>query len=100
MYEVQIQPNVDNELVDFAIRCTLEHGEECAERMIRSFEKSISLLEDFPQRGVKRLKYIPNRYRAVTFWEHKWLLYQIDEAGKTVYVDYLIDDRSSYGALL
>lgn len=100
MYEVYIQPNVDNELADFAIRCTIDNGEECAERMIASFEKAIALLEEFPQRGVKRLKYIPNYYRAVTFWEHKWLIYQVDEGSRTVYVDYLMDDRSNYGTLL
>lgn len=30
MYEVWIQPNVDKELVDFAIRCMVDNGKECA----------------------------------------------------------------------
>ena len=30
MYEVRIQPNVDKEFVDFAIRCMVDNGKECA----------------------------------------------------------------------
>ena len=100
MYEVRIQPKVDKALVDFAIRCAVDNGKECADRMTDSFEKTIALLEDFPQRGVQRLKYLPDYYRAVTFWSHKWLVYRIDETGKIVYINYLIDDRSNYGTLL
>lgn len=100
MYKIYVAPAVNEALVDFSIRCTLDHGVECADRMVAGFQKSVSLLKEFPQRGVQRLRYIPKQYRVITFWTHKWLVYQIDEISKEVFIDYMIDDRSNYGRLL
>lgn len=100
MYEVKVAPGVNQELIDFSVRCAQDNGMDCAERMINSFEKAVSLLAEFPQRGSRRLKYIPAAYRTVSFWAHKWLVYRIDEEKQCVYVNYLIDERSNYGALL
>ena len=68
MYEVRIQPKVDKELVDFAIRCAVDNGKECADRMTDSFEKTIALLEDFPQRGgVRHKRPLPAEFSYESF---------------------------------
>ena len=100
MYKIYVAPTVNEALLDFSIRCTLDNGVECADQMVDCFQKSVSLLQEFPQRGVQRLRYIPNQYRVITFWPHKCLVYQIDEISKDVFIDYMIDDRSNYGKLL
>ncbi len=100
MYEVIIDPKVEEELLSFVIRCTMDHGAECGEQVTHAFAHTVDLLAEYPQRGVQRLVNIPSRYRAVRFWAHKWLVYFIHEKESIVYVDFLIDDRSNYGRLL
>lgn len=100
MYKVAVDPKVEEELLNFAIRCTIDHGMDCGERMTQAFAHTVELPAEYPQRGVQRLEYIPSAYRAVRFWKHKWLVYLIHEKEHTVYIDFLIDDRSNYGRLL
>lgn len=100
MYEVIVEPNVEDELLRFVVRCTIDNGEGCGERVADAFAHAVDMLSDYPQRGVQRLTDIPSCYRAVSFWKHKWLVYLVDEECRKVYIDFLIDDRSNYGRLL
>ena len=100
MYEAIVDSTVEEELLSFVVRCTIDNGEECGEHVVDSFAHAVELLSEYPQRGVQRLADIPSSYRAIRFWKHKWLVYLIDEESSKVYIDYLIDDRSNYGRLL
>ena len=99
MYNVLITPLVSDILIDYARRFALDNGIECANKFTDSFDHAVESLTEIPQRGVRKLKYIPSRYRIIPFWKHLWLVYQIDENAKEVYVDFLIDDRSDYGKI-
>lgn len=68
----------------------------CALRLLDAFDKAIDALTITPDRGC-RLADIPSKYRAISFWEHLWLVYMVD--GQTVYVDLIIDNRQNYGKI-
>lgn len=99
MYNVVVAPSVSEALVEFAEKCALDNGVECALHLADSFDHAVESLKEMPHRGAKNLEYIPKRYRIITFWRHLWLVYQIGEKERTVFIDYLLDDRSDYGRL-
>lgn len=98
MYNVVVAPIVSEILIEYAKKFALDNGMECSLNLVDSFDKVIESLKELPQRGTRKLEYIPSRYHVITFWKHLWLVYQIDS--NMVYIDYIIDDRSDYGRLL
>ena len=100
MYNVIVSSEAEDILVQYTIACNMDNGPDCARRLVASYEKGISLLEFSPMRGCARLKYVPKKYRVTNFWPHLWFVFQISENEKTVYIDYIIDDRQNYGAFL
>lgn len=99
MYSVVVAPSLSEVLIDYAQKCAMDNGEECGLRLVDSFDHAVASLKEMPQRGSRKLAYIPSRYRIISFWKHLWLVYQIGQMEETVYIDYLIDDRSDYGRL-
>lgn len=99
MYNVLVTPSVSDILIDYTRRFAMDNGIDCANRFTDSFDKAVDSLSEIPQRGVRKLKYIPYRYHIIPFWKHLWLVYQISEKTRVVYIDFLIDDRSDYGKL-
>lgn len=99
MYEVVVAPVVSEMLIDHAQQFASEHGMECALKLMDSFDCTMESLKEMPQRGIRKLAYIPSRYYLITFWKHLWFVYQIDVRNNKVYIDYMIDDRSDYGRL-
>lgn len=99
MYDVVVAPSVSEVLVRYAEKCALDNGIECALHLADSFDQAVDSLKEMPHRGARNLEYIPRRYRSITFWKHLWLVYQIGEQERKVYIDYLLDDRSDYGRL-
>lgn len=85
--------------MEYAVKCAEDNGTDCALRLADSFDKVVDSLQELPERGVKKLRYIPSRYHIIPFWRHLWLVYQIDHKELVVYIEYLIDDRSNYGRL-
>ena len=99
MYNVVVSPAATNVLINYATKCAVDNGEECAYRLVDSFDKAVLSLEDLPERATRKLLYIPSKYRIITFWKHLWLVFQVNKKDITVYIDYVIDDRSVYEAL-
>ena len=99
MYNVVVTPEVTDILIGYAQKCAIDNGIECATNLVDSFDKAINSLETLPKRGIKKLQYIPAKYHIITFWKHLWLVYPVDHDNFTVYIDYLIDDRSNYRRL-
>ena len=100
MYNVDISPEANAVLEDYALRCLTDNGEECALRLIDSFDEKLSYLETTPMIGCARLRYIPAKYRVLNFWPHLWLVFQVKEWDKCVKIEYIIDDRQNYGDFL
>ena len=99
MYSVLVAPNVSEILVEYASKFAIDNGIECATKLVDNFDKVIISLQELPQRGVRKLAYIPDRYHIINIWPHLWLVYQIDNQNQKIYIDYLINDRSNYGVL-
>lgn len=66
-------------------------------QLLDAFNEAIVALTNNPDRGF-HLEDIPNKYRAVPFCPHLWLVYMV--YGQIVYVDMIIDDRKNYGKIL
>jgi plasmid stabilization system protein ParE len=99
MYNVVVSPTATNVLLNYAKKFTVDNGEECAYRLVESFDQAVISLESMPERATRKLPYIPSKYRLIPFWKHMWLVFQIDNKNNTVMIDYVVDDRSSYEAL-
>lgn len=100
MYTVDISPAANSILKEYVFRCARDNGEDCALRLLDSYDKAISLLEMTPFIGCARLRYIPSKYRVTNFWPHLWFVFQINEIKKNIKIDYIIDDRQNYGEFL
>ena len=100
MYTVVISPAANSILKEYVFRCARDNGEDCALRLLDSYDKAISLLEMTPFIGCARLRYIPSKYRVTNFWPHLWFVFQINENKKNIKIDYIIDDRQNYGEFL
>ena len=100
MYTVVISPAANSILKEYVFRCARDNGEDCALRLLDSYDKAISLLEMTPFIGCARLRYIPSKYRVTNFWPHLWFVFQINECKKNIKIDYIIDDRQNYGEFL
>lgn len=100
MYNVIVAPEVSVLLVEFAITFASAYGEQCADNFITAYENAVASLRFMPQRGSKKIDYIPDYYRTIPFWKYLWLIYQIDEEPLIVLIDFLIDERSDYGCLI
>ena len=100
MYTVVISPAANSILKEYVFRCARDNGEDCALRLLDSYDKAISLLEMTPFIGCARLRYIPSKYRVKNFWPHLWFVFQINESKKIIKIDYIIDDRQNYGEFL
>lgn len=99
MYEVVVAPAVSEMLIDYARQFASEHGADCSMKFVNSFDSAVDSLKEMPQRGIRKLAYIPSRYYLISFWKHLWFVYQIDVPSNKVYIEYIIDDRSDYGRL-
>ena len=100
MYKVDVSPSANSVLEDFSFCCARDNGMECALRLLDAFDEKVSYLETTPIIGCARLRYIPSKYRVITFWPHLWLVFQIKENEKCVKIEYIIDDIQNYGAFL
>lgn len=100
MYKVDISPTANSVLKEYAFRCARDNGKDCALRLLDSFDEKIAYLESTPCIGCARLKFIPAKYRVLSFWPHLWLVFQIKEEENCVKIEYIIDDRQNYGAFL
>ena len=100
MYKVDISPAANAVLEDYSLRCASDNGVECALRLLDAFDEKLGHLETTPMIGCARLKYIPSKYRVITFWPHLWLVFQVKEEDKCVKIEHIIDDRQNYGAFL
>lgn len=99
MYKVDISPATNEVLREYVFRCTKDNGEECALSLLDAFDDKVGYLENTPLIGGARLRYIPSKYRVITFWPHLWLVFQVKEE-KCVKIEYIIDDRQNYGSFL
>ena len=99
MYNVVISPAATSVLVGFAAKCAIDNGEECACHVVDSFNQAVLSLEEMPERATRKLPALPSKYRILPFWKHLWLVFQISKKENTVYIDYVIDDRSEYKKL-
>ncbi len=100
MYDVVVSPKALEIFEHYAYLCLKDNGMECAERYMDAYDKTIDSLEKMPYLGCGRLNDIPEKYRALKYWQHLWLVYQICESSKKVFIDYIIDDRQNYGRFL
>lgn len=77
-----------------------QESEELAERLVNSFEKSVSSLEVLPHRCAwLKGEYIPkNTYRFLLFEKRYLIIFQIVD--DIVYADYVIDCRQDYEWLI
>lgn len=100
MYKVDVSPAANEVLGEYTFRCAKDNGEECALRFLDAFDEKVGCLETMPMIGCARLRYIPSKYRVITFWPHLWLVFQVKEEEKCVKIEYIIDDRQNYGSFL
>ncbi len=100
MYQVDISPDAKTVLNYYVELCLRDNGEDCALRLLDSYDQGISYLEETPEIGCARLAYIPRKYRVLNFWPHLWLVFQIYTKESTVKIEYIIDDRQNYGAFI
>ena len=99
MYKVKVAPEAANMLTNYAVQFAANSGEQTANRLILSYEKSVESLKEFPARGSKKLPYMPTEYRIIPFWKYLWFVYLIDDVAKAVFVDYILGDRSDFRVL-
>ncbi len=76
MYKVDISPSANSVLEDYSFRSAKDNGMECALRLLDAFDEKVSYLETTPMIGCARLKYIPSKYRVITFWPHLCLYFR------------------------
>lgn len=95
-YQVEASITVNNILMSYTDLCFDDNGPECAMRILDAYDEAIDALSNHPDRGC-RLEDLPNKYRAVPFWPHLWLVYLVDR--QMIYVDLIIDDRQNYGKI-
>lgn len=100
MYKVEISPAANSVLEEYTFRCARDNGEECAFRLLDSYDEKISYLETTPLIGSARLRHVPSKYRILNFWPHLWFVFQIKENEKCVKIEYIIDDRQNYGTFI
>lgn len=100
MYKVDVSPTANSVLEEYSFRCAKDNGVECALRFLDAFDDKVAYLEATPLIGCARLKYIPSKYRVITFWPHLWLVFQIKDEEACVKIEYIIDDRQNYGPFL
>lgn len=100
MYKVDISPAANSVLEEYTFRCARDNGEECALRLLDSYDEKVSFLEISPLLGCSRLKYIPSKYRVLNFWPHLWFVFQVIEIENCVKIEYIIDDRQNYSSFL
>lgn len=100
MYKVDVSPAANSVLEEYTFCCARDNGEECALRLLDALDEKVSYLETTPMIGCARLKYVPSKYRVITFGPHLWLVFQIKEDEKCVKIEYIIDDRQNYGTFL
>lgn len=100
MYRVDISPAARDVLNDYVEHCYADNGEDCAMRLLDSYDEKISFLETQPLMGCQRLRYIPDKYRVITFWPHLWFVFQIKHDENCIKIEYIIDDRQNYGTFL
>lgn len=100
MYNVDISPAANAVLEEYSVQCARDHGAECALRFLDAFDDKVTYLETTLMIGCARLKYVPPKYRVITFWPHLWLVFQIKEEDNCVKIEYIIDDRQNYGSFL
>lgn len=100
MYKVDISPTARDILENYVERCYADNGEDCAMRLLDSYDEKISFLETQPLMGCQRLRYIPDKYRVITFWPHLWIVFQIKHDKNCIKIEYIIDDRQNYGIFL
>lgn len=98
MYKVDISPVAREVLNVYVKYCARDNGTDCALRLLDSYDEKISYLEQQPQIGCARLKYIPDKYRVLNFWPHLWFVFQIYEKTQEIKIEYIIDDRQNYGS--
>lgn len=98
-YRVDVSPKAQEQLVAKASEYTIMQDEELGNKFIDSFAAAKTSLENLPERGSPRLRYLPSMYRLIPFWAHLWLVYRVNKKEKVVYIDLVIDDRSDYGSL-
>lgn len=99
MYNVVVSPTATNVLINYAKKFAVDNGEECANRLVDSFDQTVLSLNDMPERAIRKLLFIPSKYHIIPFGKHLWLVFQINKRENVVFVDYVIDDRSSYDLL-
>lgn len=99
MYKVDISSSFNTVLEEYSFRRAGDNGVECA-LCLDAFDNKISYLETSPMIRCARLKYIPSKYRVITFWPHLWLVFQVKEEEQCVKIEYIIDDRQNYGSFL
>jgi hypothetical protein len=75
---------------------------QAAKRLRSSFYEAAKSLESMPLRcPTLKDPCIPeNKYRFLVFAKRYMLLFQMDDATGTVFVDYTLDCRQDYGRLL
>lgn len=100
MYKVDISPAAKSVLEEYVFLCMNDNGEDCAMRLLNSYDEKISYLELQPKIGCARLRYIPDKYRVTNFWPHLLFVFQVYEKEKSVKIEYIIDDRQNYGNFL
>lgn len=100
MYKVDVSPAANSVLEEYSFRCAKDNGVECALRLLDAFDDRVAYLEITPLIDCARLKYIPSKYRVITFWPHLWLVFQVKEEEACVKIEYIIDDRQNYGSFL
>lgn len=100
MYRVDISPDAKFVLNTYVDLCLEDNGEDCAMRLLDSYEEGIEYLEKTPEAGYGRLQYIPSKYRVRRFWPHLWFVYQIIHMEQVVKIEYIIDDRQNYGSFV
>jgi plasmid stabilization system protein ParE len=98
VYQIEASASVNDILTHYSDLFYNDNGTDCALRLLDAFDEAIvAALTNNPDRGC-HLEDIPNKYRAVPFWPHLWLVYMV--YGQIVYVDMIIDDRKNYGKIL
>jgi len=96
MYNVEASSAVSNILMFYVDKCYDDNGADCDLNLLDSYDEAVDSLTYNVNRGC-RLEDIPDKYRAIPFWSHLWLIYLVED--NNVYVDLIIDDRQSYGKL-
>ena len=98
-YRVDVSPKAQEQLVAKASEYAIMQDEALDNRVVDAFVEAKESLETLPERGTRRLRFLPAIYRLIPFWPHLWLIYRVGKKEKVVYIDLMVDDRSDYGSL-